>query len=328
MQKVASRITGEILCNTYYDDKLDVIKAIQYEDFDYVISETNGKIELMFFPDGYKVPKHIAVDEEMMNDYYTAPELGSFLGGSKFKQVDGIAVPVSPDVTIMDLQKTFNRGSKRAKKNFYNYALANDWQYFCTYTFNKEEVRNSKDLLYMSWSNFIKSMRKKYSDIKAIAVYESFEKGGYHIHALLANCVLTLRPAINPHTGQFIYSRKYNNQVFNCLDWQAGFNDVVCINPESNQVQVVNYLGSYMTKESPAPYRCKRYFHTQNLNCRNVYCGKFNKANKSDKFPEDMFEIMEYLKKANTDFTLAKAIYKFGLMEYKSKNGVVIYRNY
>ena len=41
-----------------------------------------------------------------------------------------------------------------------------------------------------------------------------------------------------------------------------------------------------------------------------------------------MFEIMEYLKKANTDFTLAKAIYKFGLMEYKSKNGVVIYRNY
>ena len=252
MQKVASRITGEILYNTYYDDKLDIIKAIQYEDFDYVISETNGKIELMFFPDGYKVPKHIAVDEEMMNDYYTAPELGSFLGGSKFKQVDGIAVPVSPDVTIMDLQKTFNRGSKRAKKNFYNYALANDWQYFCTYTFNKEEVRNSKDLLYMSWSNFIKSMRKKYSDIKAIAVYESFEKGGYHIHALLANCVLTLRPAINPHTGQFIYSRKYNNQVFNCLDWQAGFNDVVCINPESNQVQVVNYLGSYMTKESPA----------------------------------------------------------------------------
>ena len=38
MQKVASRITGEILCNTYYDDKLDVIKAIQYEVFDYVIS--------------------------------------------------------------------------------------------------------------------------------------------------------------------------------------------------------------------------------------------------------------------------------------------------
>ena len=41
-----------------------------------------------------------------------------------------------------------------------------------------------------------------------------------------------------------------------------------------------------------------------------------------------MFEIMYYLKKAKTDFTLAKAIYKFGLMEYKTKNGVVIYKNY
>lgn len=328
MQKVILKETGEVLGNTYYCEKTNEIKTIQYADFDYVLSETNGKVELMFFPDGYKVPKHVAVDENMMSDYYTSPELGSFLGSSKFKTVDGVVVPVSPDITVMDLQTTFNRGSKRAKKNFYNYALANKWQYFCTYTFNREDVRNDKDLLYLSWSNFIKSMRKKNPDIKAIAVYESFEKGGYHIHALLADCVLTLRPAINPYTGDFIYSSKYNNQVFNSLDWQAGFNSIVCIHPESNNVQVVNYLGSYMTKESPAPYRCKRYFHTQNLNCRNVYCGKFNKPNESDKFPENVFEMIEYLKKADTDFTLQKAVYKFGLHEHKKKNGVVIYRNY
>lgn len=327
MQKVILQSSGELLSDTYFDDKNNVYKTIQYEDFDYVLSEDSGKVELMFFPDGYKVPKHIALDDEMISDYYTAPELGSFLGSAKFRSENGVAVPLSPDVTIADLQKTFNRGSKRAKKNFYNYALANKWQYFCTYTFNREDVRNDKDLLYLSWSNFIKSMRKKYPDIKAIAVYEAFEKGGYHIHALLADCVLTLRPAINPHTGEFIYSKKYNNQVFNCLDWQAGFNDVVCIHPDSNNAQIVNYLGSYMTKESPAPYRCKRYFHTQNLNCRNVYCGKFKQV-KDEKFPENMFEIIEYLKKADTDFTLKKAIYKFGLTEYKKKNGVVIFRNY
>ena len=328
MQKVIDKETGEFLSNTYYNKTSDEIKTIQYEHFDYVISETNGKIELMYFPEGYIVPRHIAIDEDMMNNYYTAPELGSLLGSSKFKSENGIAIPVSDESTIMDLQKTFNRGSARAKKNFYNYALANKWQYFCTYTFNREDVRNDKDLLYQSWSNFIKSMRKKNPDIKAIAVYESFVNGGYHIHALLSNCVLTLRPAISPHTGDFIYSSKYQNQVFNCLDWLSGFNTVVCINPESNNAQVVNYLGSYMTKESPAPYRCKRYFHTQNLSCRNVYCGKFKKVNETDKFPEDMFEIMEYLKNTKTDFTLAKAIYKFNLREYKKKNGIVVYRNY
>ena len=72
----------------------------------------------------------------------------------------------------------------------------------------------------------------------------------------------------------------------------------------------------------------QKFFHTQNLTFLNEHCGKFNKPNQSVKFPEDMFEIMDYLKKAKTEFTLAKAIYKFGLMEYKTKNGVVIYRNY
>ena len=328
MQKVVDVNTGELMKNVYYCNKEDEFRSIQYEQFDYVISESDGKVELMYFPDGYKVPKHVAIDEDMMNDYYTTPELGSLLGGAKFKNVDGIAIPITDDSTISDLQNTFNRGSKRAKKNFYNYALANKWQYFCTYTFNDPEVRNDKDLLYHSWSRFIKSMRTKNLDIKAIAVYESFVNGGYHIHALLSDCLLTLRPAVDPKTGNFIYSSKYNNQVFNCLDWQAGFNTVVCINPDSNNVQVVNYLGSYMTKESPAPYRCKRYFHTQNLSCRNTYCGKFDKANPTDKFPEDMFSMIEYLKQAKTDFTLAKAIFKYNLKEYKRKNNVVIYRNY
>jgi len=328
MQRVIDKETGEFFKDTYYNKSTDEIKTIQYEHFDYVISEINGKIELMYFPDGYVVPKHVAVDEDMMNNCYTAPELGSLLGSSKFKSENGIAVPISEDSTIMDLQKTFNRGSARAKKNFYNYALANKWQYFCTYTFNREDVRNDKDLLFQSWNNFMKALRKKNPDLKGIAVYESFEKGGYHIHALLANCILTLRPSISPNTGDFIYSSKYQNQVFNCLDWQAGFNTVVCINPDSNNVQVVNYLGSYMTKESPAPYRCKRYFHTRNLDCRNVYCGKFNKPTDGDKFPENMFEIIEYMKKAQTEFTLPKAIFKYKLTEYKKKNGIIIYRNY
>jgi len=107
MQRVIDKETGEFFKDTYYNKSTDEIKTIQYEHFDYVISEINGKIELMYFPDGYVVPKHVAVDEDMMNNCYTAPELGSLLGSSKFKSENGIAVPISEDSTIMDLQKTF-----------------------------------------------------------------------------------------------------------------------------------------------------------------------------------------------------------------------------
>ncbi len=69
----------------------------------------------------------------------------------------------------------------------------------------------------------------------------------------------------------FIHKINYEISVFNCIDWTYGFSNVVCINPDSEKLQVVNYLGSYLTKNCPAPYRCKRFFHTLNLDCRDTY---------------------------------------------------------
>lgn len=68
--------------------------------------------------------------------------------------------------------------------------------------------------------------------------------------------------------------------MFNCIDWTYGFSNVVCINPDSEKLQVVNYLGSYLTKNSFAPYRCKRFFRTLNLDCRDSYT--FNSSDQNE----------------------------------------------
>ena len=66
-------------------------------------------------------------------------------------------------------------------------------------------------------------LRRKYSDIKALATYERFKNrdSGFHMHCLLAACDLTLKPARNFDTKEFIYTG-FNNQIFNCIDWNQG----------------------------------------------------------------------------------------------------------
>lgn len=332
MQKVINinTETGEKtkVQNLYYDDKESTFKQVEYEKFDYILSETNGKVELLYFPEQYRVPKHLAVDETYVNSKYTLYELEAVLNQNKFILVDGIAVPKNKSITVMDLQETFRKSSKRAIKCFYNYALANEWEYFCTFTFADSKIRNDKDLLYDTWKKFLYMLRKQNTEVKAIAVYEEFEKGGYHIHALLANCDIQLIPGRDNKTGKFVYS-KFGNQVFNSLQWKHGFTNIVTINPDSIQVQVVNYLSKYMTKNSPTPYRCKRYFHTTNLNERDTYCGQFDKQ----LIPEIDTDLIKMIEARNNigskKFSLPQAILCFDLHEVETKKkNIKIYRNY
>ncbi len=148
--------------------------------------------------------------------------------------------------------------------------MSNDWEYFCTFTFEDERIRNNNDLLYVTYENFRKQLRSKNHNVKSLTVYEEFKKGGYHLHSLLSNIDLNLVPARNADTGKFIYT-KSGVQIFNCKDWKIGYNTISCINPNSINEQVVNYMSKYMTKCSPAPPGCKRYFRSMNLECRETH---------------------------------------------------------
>lgn len=329
MKKLANIHTGEIVDDLYYENILtgtnDIYKNVYIKDEqlyskDYdlcncVIKLTeNNLIEVIDYNKDFIVPKVQEIDNEIINSNEDLITFDSFVSMRKYKLVDDVAIPIKADCNINDFMYSQLKSRKRAINNFYDYALTNTWEYFGTFTFESENIRNDKDLLSYSWKIFVQYLRRKSKDVKAIATYEEFKKGGYHIHALISNVDLSLVPArnnkefindkSNPNYKKFLYS-KFGQQIFNCSDWKLGFNSIVCLSADSNNQQVVNYLSKYITKACPAPYGCRRFFRTRNLTARKTIV-----ANKNYREIEELIDRFE-LKLCKTD-----------------KAGNLYYRNY
>lgn len=295
------------IVNNLYIDKDGELKRIDYDTNNYTFSTDGNIAELCIFSKGFITPKHIQANEDIFAVGDDLQSFECFMNTKKFKREGDIAIPLNNTVTLNDFTKSIRKGCRRAMKTFYDYALANNWEYFVTLTVANSDIRNNRDQIGYYWREFVKYLRRFGSDIKALCVLEQHENGGYHMHALVADCDITLIPARNHGEsselcGKFMYT-KFGDQIFNTPDWRLGYNTVVMINPNSDNSQIVNYLSKYMQKSSCAPFGCKRFFHTQNLASREAYCGKALSFN-------DWLE-------------------KFGMKLAKvTKSGVAIYRNY
>lgn len=281
------------------------IKTIDYDNNNYILKSTgDDKIELLFFPAGFITPKHTEYNG-LVDDITVNYEVERITGRRRFgKDSKGRIVPIRDDASITDLQNLMKDGRKRTINNFFDYALNNKWEYFCTFTFADEKIRNSRDLVYAAWDNFRRGLRKANKDFKSIAVYEPHKKGGLHLHALVADIDLTLKPARNPkNNNEFIYSGVSGVQIFNCMNWTSGYSTVCCLDPKYTNEQIVMYLSKYMSKSEFIDVNCKRYFHTNNLAKRETVVG-YSKTG-----VKDMVE-------------------KFGLQLVKLNDKMAVYRNY
>lgn len=325
LHKVFDKETGEFISNIKYDSKADEFKQINTLQMNTIYSsDESGNIEIVYYRRPFLVPEHVAMDNEIISDYMTDHEMQTVVRQRRqhitdiygyteesesiqrnFERLDGKAKPLRPDVTIQDLLATMYRGGKRAKKNFYDYALSNEWEYFCTYTFADEQCRHDLTALQNTWKKFTRSIRCKYPDVKIIAVPERGDRGerSYHMHALMANCDLTLVPKRHDKTGKFLFS-DYGHPRMIAKDWNNGWCEVTMINPESSQVQVVNYLTKYFTKSFDMPFGAKRYYMTRNLTCRDRYIDFFN------------------------EIEIDAQCMSLGLTQYKDNDSFVVYRNF
>lgn len=290
-----------------YIDKHGEIKRIDYETSNYTFS-TDGEIaELCVYANGFITPKHTSVNQEIFAVGDDLQTFECFMNTRKFKREGDVAVPLNNTVSMNDFIKSMRRGGRRATQTFFDYALANKWEYFVTLTIEEQGIRNSRELVIFYWQKFVNYLKKYSKEAKAIAVLEEHKDGGYHMHALVADCDLALVTARNnkktsKEYRQFMYT-DFGDQIFNTLDWKLGFNTVVIIRKDTYNAQIVNYMSKYMLKSSCVPYGCKRFYHTQNLVSREGYCGKALSFN-------DWLE-------------------KFGMKLAKvTKNGIAIYRNY
>jgi len=160
---------------------------------------------------------------------------------------------------------------RRAKDNFYGYALCNDWTYFCTFTISKNEYEHTDQATKYWWRLFRKKLQYHFPDVKILAVPERHKSGNIHFHALIGNANLEniLTVAINPKTQNPIFHG--GRQVYNLPLWNKGFSTVVKIDQDSteHQLKTINYCIGYVTKQDNIGLNQKRYYRTKNLDFKN-----------------------------------------------------------
>lgn len=275
MYKNVKNRDGEYINNIYCNSNGEY-NRVDYDNCNYILKLNGDNVDLQYYPNTFYVPVH-SVENEICQDYHVDIEVERcFKRNFERNKVTNFANrKENSTATLRDLQRSIKLGAKRAIKNFYDYALANDWEYFCTFTFESQRIQHNNDLLYVAYENFRKQLRRSNKDVKALTIYEEFKKGGYHLHSIIGNADLRLVPGRNKKTGKFYYN-EFGVQIFNCIDWKIGWNTIACINPESSSDQLANYLSKYMTKCSPAPPGCKRYFKTNNLDSRDTIVSKID----------------------------------------------------
>jgi len=189
---------------------------------------------------------------------------------------NGELVKAINNVRYNDLLVSYEKSSKRAKDNFYGYALSNEWKYFITLTVNpnkygKNDIERKRYL-----ANALKVIKYYDSAAKYLGVSERHHNSRYggennntlHFHFLASfEIVEALTPAINQKTNELIYS-KSGSQVYNFAEkyWKYGFSTIVPIGADKDsQESVISYLCKYMIKCQDFQYNARRFYRSRNL---------------------------------------------------------------
>lgn len=149
---------------------------------------------------------------------------------------------------------------KRAKNKIYDYARSNQWEYFLTFTFNKDKVDRSnydeckKKLT--KWLNNI-SIRFCGGNLKYLVVPELHaDLINWHFHGLLANCDGII----------FEPSGHIDNQgrtIYNLPQYKLGFTTATKV---TSSEKASGYICKYVTKQQDLKLKGKRrYLISNNL---------------------------------------------------------------
>ena len=292
-------------CENWYKCASELgIPAKRYERVNCVSNTTpNGDSEIIYYKNSFLVLREQcnqnpdSVKRDRLFDIKNKITLGG-------KTVDNVLVSKDSKktVTFQKFQESMFRSAKRAKDNFYNYGLSNEWDYFVTLTFSSDMVdRNDDEAVKNLWSNWLYSVKKENPDIKVLLVPEMHKKGSLHFHGFMADCPkLVLSQAYYPETYKFVDKRgtpiltRLGDPVFNLVSWKYGFTTVAILPKEHNSRRVVNYCVKYMSKSGDVGYNKKRFYRTRNLKCREKVCVDWDSISNVEFL--DFFKSMGYEK--------------------------------
>lgn len=207
----------------------------------------------------------------------------------------------------------------KIKRKIRHYILANDFQFFVTFTIdpqkgNSLDYDTAKSIL-LKWCETQRKMKGKFD---YIFIPEFHKSGRVHFHGVLGNCNFELIEAVNPKTGKVL--KRSGRQVYNLPAWKYGFTDVEII---EDKERTSSYMTKYVTKElmsNKEMFGKKRYFPSRGLKVPEITFE--NRA--SDEF-EDFTPNYGLISKNYTgEKVIDKAIYKLSV---DSETGEIVQKD-
>lgn len=143
----------------------------------------------------------------------------------------------------------------RTKTLIRDIILCNDFELFCTFTFDPDKVdRFNYNHCLSKMNRWIHHQKEKSPDLKYLYIPEQHKNGAWHFHALISGYKGTLKKT--PHKSAT------GREVYNMTSYRSGFTTAVKID---NKGAVAQYVSKYITKDFIKMFNRKRFFCSQNL---------------------------------------------------------------
>lgn len=141
----------------------------------------------------------------------------------------------------------------RARSKIFEYSLCNDFDYFVTFTLNKEKYnRFDLDVFIGDLSQFIRNYRKKHSmDIQYLLIPENHENGAWHMHGLIKGDILkdlrlfTLNDRLPYKLLEMI---KEGRDIYSWISYSNKFG-YSTLEKVKSRIAVSKYITKYITKD-------------------------------------------------------------------------------
>lgn len=174
------------------------------------------------------------------------------------------------------------RAQRRAASNLRDFALANDWKYFVTFTLDRSKVdRYDVKAMTMRLNAWLDN-RVRRKGLRYIIVPELHKDGALHYHGLVNDCL----PATDSGTISMPGSKKPRKPrskkqreemleagghiVYNLPDWTYGYSTAIELYGE--KLAAVRYVCKYITK-APEKIGGRWFYHSSNLNKPEIMYG-------------------------------------------------------
>lgn len=183
----------------------------------------------------------------------------------------------------------------RSKRNVFEYAFSNDWDYFATFTINKNKFdRYNLNAYHTAFSHWLRNyFRRKFNDnVQYLCIPEMHKDGAWHEHALIKGISKQHFKLFDINDKLPHYIRKKllsGGEIYNCPAYAKKFG-FCTFEPVRNAEACAKYITKYITKDmfnSVNVFGAKVYYASRGIKKAEVLKRGYYQGNYIQDFSND-----------------------------------------